>query len=375
MLIARSPRPRIACAGLGWIGRNRMEAIAHSGLVQIVALADPDPEALSAAAAVVPDARRVATFEEALETRPDGVMIATPSALHGPQTVAALSRGCAVFCQKPLGRDAAEARAAVEAARRADRRLAVDLSYRRTAALRAIRARVRAGSRSGGIGHVFAADLAFHNAYGPDKRWFYDRAQSGGGCVMDLGVHLVDAALWTLDFPRVEGVEARLFAGGAPAGPDAVEDYAVATLHLAGGTVARLACSWRLHAGADAVIEAAFHGTRGGLALRNPGGGFYDFEARRHDGTRSDLLAAPPDDWGGRAAVAWAQDLARGCHRFDDRAWHLVTLAETLDRIYAAAGTAPPDRLRATGPGARGATDGGGGGKPVSPPAPAGAGR
>jgi predicted dehydrogenase len=48
---------------------------------------------------------------------------------------------------------------------------------------------------------VFAVDLVFHNAYGPDKPWFYDPELSGGGCVMDLGVHLVDLALWSLDFP------------------------------------------------------------------------------------------------------------------------------------------------------------------------------
>jgi predicted dehydrogenase len=49
---------------------------------------------------------------------------------------------------------------------------------------------------------VRAVDLTFHNAYGPDKPWFYDPAQSGGGCVMDLGVHLVDLALWTLGWPK-----------------------------------------------------------------------------------------------------------------------------------------------------------------------------
>ena len=40
--------------------------------------------------------------------------------------------------------------------------------------------------------HIYAVDLVFHNAYGPDKPWFYDPALSGGGCVMDLGVHLVE---------------------------------------------------------------------------------------------------------------------------------------------------------------------------------------
>jgi predicted dehydrogenase len=58
------------------------------------------------------------------------VVIATPSALHAEQSIAALTSGAAVFCQKPLGRTADEVRQVVDAARTADRLLAVDLSYR-----------------------------------------------------------------------------------------------------------------------------------------------------------------------------------------------------------------------------------------------------
>src|SRR3712207_6976378 len=78
--------------------------------------------------------------------------------------------------------------------------------------MRAIREIVQ----SGGLGRTYAVDLVFHNAYGPDKPWFYDPALSGGGCVMDLGVHLVDLALWSLNNPSIASVTGKLFAGGAP---------------------------------------------------------------------------------------------------------------------------------------------------------------
>src|SRR5207248_7565181 len=136
----------------------------------------------------------------------------------------------AVFCQKPLGRTALEAGAVVAAARRADRLLGVDLSYRFTHAVGRVRELVAGGE----LGQVFAADLVFHNAYGPDKPWFYDPALSGGGCVMDLGVHLVDLALWTLDASGVNAVQANLYVGGKRLGDPAqeVEDYAAVTLAL-----------------------------------------------------------------------------------------------------------------------------------------------
>lgn len=321
--------------GVGWIGRHRMEAMLATGAVEAVAISDPAPEMAAQAAELAPDAAIVDSLPAMLALALDGVVIASPSALHAAQSIQALEADAAVFCQKPLGRNAGEAQAVVAAAQAADRLLAVDLSYRFTAGMTRIAELVR----SGALGHVHAIDLVFHNAYGPDKAWFYDRALSGGGCVMDLGVHLVDLALWALDFPALEGaVSATLTSAGRPLPRDGatVEDFAVASFSLAGGTIVRLACSWRLHAGRAADISAAFYGTEGGAALRNVGGSFYDFTAEEYRGTHSETLAMPPDAWGGRAAADWAMRLGRG-ERFDPAAERLVTVADMLDRIYAAA--------------------------------------
>jgi predicted dehydrogenase len=326
--------PRIGFLGVGWIGRHRMEAMLATGLVEAAAISDPSPEMMAEAAALAPAAAQVASLEAMLALDLDGIVIATPSAHHAEPAIRALDAGMAVFCQKPLGRDAVETTAVVEAARRADRLLGVDLSYRFTRGMAAIAALVRGGE----LGRLFAIDLVFHNAYGPDKPWFYDRAQSGGGCVMDLGIHLVDLALWTTGFPAIAHTDARLFAGGAPLTGEGVEDYAVATLDLQDGPTVRLACSWRLNAGQDAVIEASFYGTQGGATLRNVDGSFYDFVAERHRGTAREALASPPDDWGGRAAADWARRLAAG-GGFDPDARHFAAAAEALDRIYAAATT------------------------------------
>ena len=110
-----------------------------------------------------------------------------------------------------------------------------------------------------------------------------------------------------------------------------VEDYAAAQLELANGTAVRLACSWRLPAGQDCVIEASFYGTAGGASLRNVGGSFYDLVVERLRGTRRERLAGPPDAWGGRAAVAWAEALARR-RRFDREIESIIEVQATLDR-------------------------------------------
>lgn len=324
-------RPRLGFVGTGWIGRHRMEAMLATGAIEAVVVADPAPQALESALVLAPAARAVDDLDAVLDAGVDGVVIATPSAAHAEQSIRALERGVAVFCQKPLGRTAAEVEAVVAAARTADRLLAVDLSYRFTAGMQAIRERIAAGE----LGRVFAAELTFHNAYGPDKPWFYDPAQSGGGAAMDLGVHLADLVLWSLGWPKVVAGDRRLFAHGEPLGDraDVVEDFAVAALEFEDGAIARLTCSWNAHAGQDAEISAVFHGDKGGAAFRNVGGSFYDFTAELFHGTGRQTLAAPPDDWGGRAAADWARRLAAG-ERFDPEAERLIDGARIVDGVY-----------------------------------------
>lgn len=323
-----STRPRLGFLGTGWIGRNRLQALAASGVAKVTALADPVDDCLQAAARDAPGARLAADIGELLDADLDGIVIATPSALHAEQAIAALDAGLAVFCQKPLARTAAETERVVAAARRADRLLGVDLSYRHTAAARAVRAEVLGA----GTGPVHAIELVFHNAYGPDKAWFRNPALSGGGCVIDLGIHLVDLLLWTLDWPGVQAVQTRRWLHGEPAGTGDAEDFCLATIELETGAVARLACSWFSHEGRDAVIEATFRGRRAAAGLHDVGGSFYDFAAQLRQGTSAQEIAAPPDEWGGRAAVDWARRLAAG-ERFDPEARRLVTVADVIDRI------------------------------------------
>jgi predicted dehydrogenase len=329
---APAARPRVGFLGLGWIGRSRMRALRDSGAAEIVALADPDEQARGAAALEAPEAVVIADPEE-LPTL-DGLVIATPSALHARQARDALQAGCAVFCEKPLGRDPEEVRQVIATARARDRLLAVDLSYRHTRAARALREVVRAGD----IGEVQFAELTFHNAYGPDKPWFTRRSLAGGGCLIDLGTHLIDLLLWVTGERELRVEAAALRRHGRPPDParDEVEDLALAQLSGAAGMIVRLACSWFLPAGRDCVLECSLYGSAGAVSMRNVEGSFYDFVAERHAGTGREALATPGDDWGGGAITAWARRLAAD-PGFDPAAEELEPVAETLGRIYEAA--------------------------------------
>ncbi len=327
-------RPRVGALGVGWIGRHRLEVLAAADLVQIVALADASHDSVRQAAAIAPHAAVCDSLEQLLATDLDGLVIATPTAQHASQARAALQAGVAVCCQKPLGRTLHETRTVIDAARAADRLLTVDFSYRYMAATEAVRRAVSTAA----IGNLVAAELVFHNAYGPDKPWYRTPALSGGGCVIDLGVHLIDLLTW-LTGERVAGVgSAALFAEGRPwTGGDAVEDLAQCHLRLASGASASLTCSWWLPAGCDAVIGVTLYGANGGVRLRNVGGSFYDFLAERLDATRTYVLVEPPDAWGGRAVVEWARRLVDG-GRYDAACESHLAVSAVLDAIYDAAG-------------------------------------
>jgi predicted dehydrogenase len=323
-------RPRLGFLGVGWIGTHRLAALERAGVAEISAIADPIDEMLAAAAQHAPGALRFRNPEELFDLPLDGVVIATPTAQHAVQCLEALNRGLAVFCQKPLARNLKEVSEVIDTARTVNRFLGVDLSYRYTQSLQKIRQLVRANE----LGEIFAVDLVFHNAYGPQKLWFYSRAESGGGSVIDLGIHLVDAALWILDQPIVN-VSSRLFHKGQRLDRcNAVcEDYAVARLDLANSAVMNLSCSWHLHAGRDALIEISFYGTKGGATMRNVNGSFYDFVAERFNGTSRQVLAAPPDDWFGRAAAEWARRLAMD-RTYDPEIERMIEVASALDAVY-----------------------------------------
>ena len=329
MILDRAPR--VGFVGVGWIGRHRMASLVKSGAAEAGAILDASPQAVKEARALAPDAKPVASLEEMLAMDDlDGVVIATPNSFHKVQCIQAFEAGKHVFCQKPLARTAEEVWQIIGSAKEHDRLLDIDLSYRHVTAM----TRIRDLLRQGEIGEVFAVDLTFHNAYGPDKAWFYDPELSGGGCVLDLGIHMVDLGLWALDFPTVKDVSGRLYARGRRMRPNepTVEDHAVARIDFQGGATATVACSWRGSHGVDAVIDATFHGIKGSLRMRNVNGSFWDFQGEQLQGTRAQTIAEP-DDWGGRAIAAWAQRL-HVAPRYDPDIERHVEVMDVLDRVY-----------------------------------------
>ncbi|HET9947941.1 MAG TPA: Gfo/Idh/MocA family oxidoreductase [Longimicrobiales bacterium] len=332
-------RPRLAFVGLGWIGRMRLDAVAAAGAAHVAALCDADPTRLREAARRFPRASVHETLDEVLLTPGlDGVVLATPNALHASQALEALRRDLALFVQKPLGLDRTEVASILEHARIRNRLLAVDYCYRFLDGASTLRDWLAADE----LGHVHLAEATFHNAYGPDKPWCFDRRLSGGGALLDLGVHLVDLLFWFFGPGRARRVDGWTRELDDRPG---IDQLAGVHLELDPGLHARVTASWHAHAGRDCDFRLTLHGTRSSAELRNVAGSFYDFELARWTGRSERIAVRDSRAWMDRAILAWVRDLAAG-KGYDASIETSLRVAEVVDLVYAFARGAQRSGLR-----------------------------
>lgn len=324
-------KPHVAFVGMGWIGRARMESLLNFDLIQCEGIYDPYLENIEEDDFLCNYHQYDDFYDLINDETIDAIVIATPNALHAEQAKRALEAGKAVFCQKPLGRTAPEVHSLINVAATNDKLLGVDYSYRFTEGIQKINNLVKDEK----LGKIFAVESAFHNAYGPDKAWFYDMKRSGGGCLLDLGCHLVDLSLYLLDFPEIDVLKTSRYHKGNLLNrqSDQVEDYCNASLRSDIGVDINIACSWNLCAGKEADIYFNIYGTEGAAIMRNVDGSFFDFETIFCQGTDHEIISSPPEDWGGKAILDWAKKLKKDTS-FDPTAWQYLSSAEIIDGVY-----------------------------------------
>ncbi|RQG95959.1 Gfo/Idh/MocA family protein [Natrarchaeobius chitinivorans] len=134
----------------------------------------------------------------------DAVVIATPNRFHEPIAVDALEAGCHVLVEKPLAHTLESAERIETAAKKADGTCMVGFHNRHAASM-AMFEEYAARGRFGELTHVEANYVRRRGVPGPGS-WFTDPDLSGGGALLDIGVHALDLALYALDFPEITEV-------------------------------------------------------------------------------------------------------------------------------------------------------------------------
>ena len=145
----------------------------------------------------------------------DIVSIGAPNHLHAPIAIAALEGGRHVLCEKPLARNGAEAQRIVDAAREADRAVHIAFTQRERGDVQALKRHVDEGN----LGRIYHAKATWMRRNGIPGMggWFTSKELAGGGPLIDLGVHMVDMALYLMGEPEVESCELRDLRRARPA--------------------------------------------------------------------------------------------------------------------------------------------------------------
>jgi len=273
---------RIGVIGLG-MGRHHIAGYQTHPQAEVVAVADPDAARLQEIGDKFSVARRYPSGEALLAAEKlDVVSIVTPNKHHRDLTLAALAAGCHVLCEKPMAMNAAEAREMLAAAQAAGKRLMINFSWRFTDQSFALKAEVDAGL----VGDIYFGRTIWHRRRGLPGfgGWFGQKALSGGGPLIDLGVHRLDLALWLMGYPKPVWVLGRTYnhiaselAAQRGATYD-VEDLAAGMITFDNGASLVVEASWAANISERELMETRLYGTKAGLVQRNTQEG-YTFEA------------------------------------------------------------------------------------------------
>lgn len=273
---------KVGVIGLG-MGKWHVKTAHNHERSEVVAIADTDEIRLTAIGDEHGIVARYTSGDEMISAEDlDLVVVATPNKFHNPLTLAALAAGCHVICEKPMAMNADEAQQMLEAAREANRRLMINLSYRFMPQSISLKREVE----SGDIGEIYFAKTSWLRRRGLPRfgGWFGQKALSGGGPLIDLGVHRLDLALWLMGYPEPEWVSARTYdhIAAALAAEEGkhfdVEDLATGMITFKNGATLLFDISWAGHIKERELMETRLLGTKGGMVHRNVNEG-YDFES------------------------------------------------------------------------------------------------
>lgn len=240
------PDVRIAVVGAGAIAQMaHLPVLRKMRGVDVVALCDID----RAKARALADRFEIADVYVDLEdlfgaSDLDALIISTPSHLHEPYVLEAIAAGVDVLCERPVALSTRGVQLILEAAGSAGRKVVVGNNHRFRSDVQALDRFLRGGE----LGTLTGFRAGAYHQHGSVGGWRLRRAESGGGALFDLGLPLVDLAMWLADYPPPQRVWAHL---DRPRGPNSVEDAALLTLECANGMACTFDLSWSYIGDAD----------------------------------------------------------------------------------------------------------------------------
>jgi predicted dehydrogenase len=296
---------RIGVVGAGGNSRGHLQALRALDAYETLAIADVALLAAQQRAAEFALPHAYNNADEVLnDPQIDAVLLSVPNRFHAPFAVRALQAGKHVIVEKPLATDLASARLVVEAQRASGKLLMVAQQRRWESIYMQVKEQVDKGE----LGRIYYAKAGLMRRKGIPGwgTWFTRKSESGGGALLDIGVHVLDLALHLIGNPRPVSVYGATYAelgprgkgigGSKPPDPNGycdVEELAVAMIRLDNGSTLSLETSWAAPIDTDNRLYFQLLGTEGGASLVNGGGKWI---AERSDEAIEEDIAVPSAD-------------------------------------------------------------------------------
>ncbi|NOZ40923.1 MAG: Gfo/Idh/MocA family oxidoreductase [Planctomycetes bacterium] len=280
---------RLGIIGAGSIGEVHAKAALEAGQ-KVACVADVDLDKAKLLAAEYEGCQATAEVKELLADESiDAVVVCVPNRWHKDLAIESLRAGKDVLLEKPMGLNVAECAEINAVAAETKRLLQIGLVYRLSSVGQAAKSVVE----SGDLGTIYHAKAHLFRRRGVPGLggWFTTKDVSGGGPLIDLGVHVIDISTWLMGTPTPKRVSGKVYSHFGKqmkdyvyeemwAGPPKldgicdVEDSAHAMIHFEGGGSLDLQVSWAINMPTPNMESAetiALFGDRGGLSFKLQG--------------------------------------------------------------------------------------------------------
>jgi predicted dehydrogenase len=335
-------RLNLGIIGTGWPGQQHARVMAALPEARLYACADLDEARRADFETTYQPAKSFRDYAELLnDPNVDAAMICLPNFLHFPASLAALEAGKHVFCEKPPTLNAAEMKVLHEEATKRGLVYYFGRQFRFTPGMRAAKELIAAG-RLGKIYHAHAVWVRSRGIPQGIGGWFTAKERSGGGALIDIGVHALDSAWYLMGTPKPVSVSAQVYRNFDYLVRDPVfdvEDAAFGFIRFDNGAVVHLETSWAGNLPDDIpqgqyfgreLNNSTVYGTKGTIRLK-PLTLFED-----QNGTLVTVPIEPPDELDSfELQLRNFVDAIAGRTAAINNAQQALQLMEMLDAIYA----------------------------------------
>jgi predicted dehydrogenase len=255
-------KTKLVMVGLGGIAQVvHLPILSKMENIEIAGLCDTEKGKAKSVASIYNVKNFYTNYDELLaNTKADCCIVCSPNHLHKEHAVKAIEKGMHVLVEKPLAVNYNEAKEIVETAQRHNKKLMVGMNFRFRPDIMMQESFISANE----LGEIFYVKAGFLKKRSTGEKWSTKKEEAGGGVFMDLGVVMLDTALWLMKFPKVKSVTAVNYSQNTTE----VEDSSFAMIKFENNSTLSLESSWALHR-EDDLFYCNVYGTEGSSQI-NP---------------------------------------------------------------------------------------------------------